>query len=408
MKRSIRAAIAAAQLFAWIGGFSWIGGASTVCAQSAPSDTASGASAQDPSTRPFVKGGIDDKPYLLRARGASLGGYFDSQYRHERANGALDEASFVLERLNLFTYAALSERIRLASEIEFEEGGEEVKIELAILDFEIHPVLTFRGGMLLSPLGRFNLAHDSPANDLVDRPLVSTEIIPTTLSEPGLGFLGAFFPTTRSRLTYEMYLVNGFDDGVIQDEGRTFIPAGKGNFEDNNGRPSFVGRWAASPVPSAELGFSLHTGPFNDYEVEGVQVDDRRDVTILALDAGIEHRAFRFAAELADASIDVPPQTGGLFAESQRGFYAELGATFLEGAIGSLPQSRFHAAARYDFVDFDTDTDGDDVRQLTIGVGFRPIPDSVFKLDWQRGWSTDAFENEENEAAFLFGLASYF
>lgn len=388
---------------------SWVCAAATTLLLLA--EGAAPASAQtdeDPAPPPFVKGGIDDKPFLVSARGASLGGYFDAQYRYQRANGVLDEATFLLERLNLFAYAALAERVRFASEIEFEEGGEEVKIELAILDFEIHPIATLRGGMLLSPLGRFNLAHDSPANDLVDRPLVSTEIIPTTLSEPGIGLLGQYFPTDRSRLTYEMYVVNGFDEGVIEDEGRTFIPAGKGNFEDNNARPAFVGRWTVSPLPAAELGFSMHTGPYNEYESEGVAVDERRDVTILALDALVEHGPLRFAGEAADASIDVPATTGGLFADRQRGFYAELGGRFLEGAIGNLPQSSFHAATRWDSVDFDADVDGDHVEQLTIGVGFRPIPDSIFKLDWQRTWSTDAFDNQEDEAAVLFGLASYF
>jgi hypothetical protein len=47
--------------------------------------------------------------------------------------------------------------------------GEEITLETAILDFEIHELLTLRAGVILSPLGRFNLAHDSPANDLVER-----------------------------------------------------------------------------------------------------------------------------------------------------------------------------------------------------------------------------------------------
>ena len=93
----------------------------------------------------------------------------------------------------------------MASEIEIEEGGEEIKLEIAALDFEIHPALTFRGGVILSPLGRFNLAHDSPANDLTDRPLVSTEITGTALSEAGMGFYGALYPSANARIAYERY-----------------------------------------------------------------------------------------------------------------------------------------------------------------------------------------------------------
>ena len=76
-----------------------------------------------------------DKPFITTVRGASIGGYVDAQYRYERTEGVLEEATFVLERFNLFAYAAISERIRVAAELEFEDGGDEVKIELAIVDW---------------------------------------------------------------------------------------------------------------------------------------------------------------------------------------------------------------------------------------------------------------------------------
>ena len=149
----------------------------------AATGAAAAAEEESPIGRPLVRGGIYDKPFLAHlGESAALGGYLDAHFRYLRTDGATDEMTFKLQRINLFTYASLSDRIRVASEIEFEDGGQEVKVELAIVDFEIHPALTFRGGIILSPLGRFNLAHDSPANDLTDRPLVSTEIIPTTLS----------------------------------------------------------------------------------------------------------------------------------------------------------------------------------------------------------------------------------
>ena len=75
--------------------------------------------------------------------------------------------------------------MRMAAELEFEEAGEEIKLEYAAIDVRIHPALTIRGGMLLSPLGRFNLSHDSPLNEFTDRPLVSTELLGVALSEPG-------------------------------------------------------------------------------------------------------------------------------------------------------------------------------------------------------------------------------
>lgn len=368
--------------------------------------TAAAAFAQS-DDRPFVSGGIYDKPFLVQVgQGARFGGYADAQYRYVRVDGVVEEQTFLLERINLFTFASLSERVRLAAEIEFEEGGDEVKIELAIVDFEMHEMLTFRGGMILSPLGKFNLAHDSPANYLVDRPLVSTRIIPTTLSEPGMGFLGAFYLTESSRVTYEAYLVNGFNDGLLSES--TFIPDGKRNFEDNNNHPSFVGRLAVSPVPGGEIAVSGHTGPYNEWKADGVEIDDRRDVTILAVDAEYRWRSLMLLGEYADAGVDIPLGFIGQFAENQQGYYVEGRVDFLRGLFREIPNSFFAGAVRYDYVDFDSDIAGDDHKQFTVGLGFRPVPETVFKLDYQHNWITDRFENEVRAAGVLFGIATYF
>lgn len=362
----------------------------------------------DTDDRPFVKGGVDDKPFITKVNRASFGGYTEAHFRYERTEGITEELMFENKRFNLFTHAAVSERVQVAAEIEFEEGGEEIKIELAMIDFEIHPALTLRGGILLSPLGRFNLAHDSPTNDLTDRPLVSTQLIPTALSEAGMGFYGAFFPSADTRLTYEAYLVNGFHDGVILDDADgTRIAGGKGNFEDNNNRPAFVGRLGLSPRPATEIGLSIHTGPYNTWMAEDLRVDERRSLTIWALDWEYSWKALEFLGEYAAASVDVP-QVSGLFAESQQGFYAQFNAHFGRGLFADLPQSHFTGIARLGAVDFDTDTEGDSQTRLTLGLNFRPLEDTVFKLDYQRDWAYDAFNNKEQAAAILFSLATYF
>ena len=359
--------------------------------------------------RPMVTGGIGDKPFMRNQAGQTrIGGYSEVHFRYGRADGITEEITFEAKRFNLFTYTPVSDRLRVASELEFEEGGEEIKLEIAILDFELHPALTFRGGILLSPLGRFNLAHDSPANDLTDRPLVSTEIIPTTLSEAGMGFYGAFYLTAASRITYELYGVNGFADGVIGGSGDgTRISEGRGNFEDNNNRPSWVGRLAVSPQSAYEIGASFHTGPYNVWEADGLAIDAKRGVTIWALDWDASWRGLELVGEYASAAVDVPAETG-ILQENQAGLYVQANAHFGRGLVAALPQSVFTGIFRYGDVDFDTDADGDSQRRLTFGLNFRPNEDSVFKLDYQRDKSLDPLNNEVKGAALLFSAATYF
>jgi hypothetical protein len=360
--------------------------------------------------RPFVARGITDKPFMDGDLGrTSIGGYTEALWRWERADGVTEELTFEMKRFNLFAYAPVSDRVRVTAELEFEEGGEEIKVEAALLDFEIHPAVTLRGGILLAPLGRFNLAHDSPANDLTDRPLVSTQIIPTTLSEAGMGVYGALFPTDEMRVTYELYGVNGFNDGVLEgDPDGTRIAAGKGNFEDNNNRPALVGRLSVSPAPSWELGASTHTGAYNTWMAEDLVIDEKRSVTILALDGEWRWRQFEVLGEYASASVDVPPETGGLSSEDQQGYYIQLNAHGGQTWLAALPGSQFTGAIRYGLVDFDTNGDGDTHRRLTIGGNFRPQQDTVFKIDYQRNWTRDAFQNQGKGAALIFSMATYF
>ncbi|HDY88109.1 MAG TPA: hypothetical protein ENH82_08365 [bacterium] len=362
--------------------------------------------------RPFVEGGAYDKPYLykLASGRAAVGGYAETHFRYERENGVTEEITFLPKRFNLFMHAVISERFRMASELEFEEGTEEIKLELAILDFEIHPALTFRGGMILSPLGKFNLAHDSPANLLTDRPLASTQIIPTTLSEPGMGIFGAFYQTAKSRMTYELYAVNGFNSNIIEEskEG-TRVAEGRGNIEDNNNIPSFTGRITYSPIPEGEVGFSWHTGQYNKSKMEGLVVSEKRNLTIVAFDGELRYGRFEFLGEYAHASIDLPENLlGTIFARKQQGFYLQSSFNFMKGFFKLLPESYFVGIARLGWVDFDSELEGDTHKRLTLGLNFRPTADSAFKLDYQYNWVRDRFNVQTPSAAILFSVATYF
>ena len=360
--------------------------------------------------RPFVAGGQFDKPYLTRLLGrTAIGGYAEAHARYERTDGATEEAGFEAKRFNLFASSTVSDFVRFGVELEIEEGGEEVKLEFATIDVAIHPALTLRAGMILSPLGSFNLSHDSPRNEFTDRPVVATDLLGAALSEPGVGLLGLLSLPGGARLTYELYAVNGFDDGLIVDSSEgTRIPLGKGNFEDQNSSPAFVGRIALSPNIDWELGLSTHYGAWNVFEEDGLRVADREDLNIWVLDLGGPIRGFRLKGEIAAVSIDLPSGLDGTYQSSQRGMYLELLRDFGRGWMRTMPDSYFSAGARVDAVDFDSDADGDSVRQLTVGVNLRPTQDTVLKLDYLRGRSFDAFENPEDHAGIQFSVATYF
>jgi hypothetical protein len=366
--------------------------------------------ARDTTERPFVRGGVYDKPFLTRLGGrTAIGGYAEAHARFERVDGQRDESGFEAKRFNLFTNTRVSDFVRIGAELEFEDGGQEIKLEYAAIDLRIHPSLTFRGGMLLSPLGKFNLSHDSPLNEFTDRPLVSTELLGVALSEPGFGAFGQFGFARTGRFTYEVYATNGFHDGLITDsEEGTRIALGRGNLEDNNGSPAVVGRLAVSPVQSMEFGVSAHRGAYNVSTSEGTKVDESRALAILAFDGEARLLGVDLAGEAALASIDIPPGLDGVYASRQRGAYVEAVRPFGRGLIRTMPSSSFAAKGRVDYVDFDSQRRGQTTAQVSLGFNFRPTQDSALKVDYVRGRSRDEFNNLSDHAFVLFSLATYF
>lgn len=375
------------------------GGAACLVGQEAGGDTV---------PRPFVRGGVYDKPYLTRLAGrTAIGGYAEAHAVLDRVDGVTEEAGFVAKRFNLFSATQVSDFVRFGAELEFEDGAQEIALEYAAIDLRIHQAVALRAGMILSPLGRFNLAHDSPLNEFTERPLVGTEMLGVALSEPGLGAFGLFAVGENGRVTYEVYGVNGFHEGLLA-EGGTRLPAGQANFEDNNASPAVVGRLAWSPRPTAEFGLSVHHGAYNAFNAEGLEVDGRRELTIWVVDWEGTAAGLRFSGEAARAVLEVAPGLRGVYAAEQRGLYVDVLRDFGRGWVRTMPGSYFSVGLRLDVVDFDADLAGDMIRQVTLGVNFRPTDDTVLKLGFSRGVARDRFNNAEDRAGLRFSVATYF
>ncbi|HEX2721942.1 MAG TPA: hypothetical protein VHM24_03430, partial [Gemmatimonadaceae bacterium] len=120
--------------------------------------------------------GIYGKPFVRRfGSGTAIGGYVDLEFS---TNFTTKARSFDQHRLVPFIYSEITDRLHFGTEIEFEhgvkienadgeaEGAGEINVEFATMDYRFFEGLNLRGGVILSPLGRFNLVHDSPLNEL--------------------------------------------------------------------------------------------------------------------------------------------------------------------------------------------------------------------------------------------------
>ena len=368
------------------------------------------------------KGGLFDKPFLRRTSPqVYVGGYFDVEYRDPRN----EKHDFRFHRFIPFFYADIHERVKFASEVEIEDGSE-VEIEFAFLDLLITAAANFRAGVILDPLGKFNLIHDSPINDFTDRPLLNQFVIPTTLREVGAGLHGTL---TRDdsvwEVTYEAYVTSGFkglaDDGTAEFSSASGIRNGRASkdvlgtkaFGDNNDSFAGVGRLTVSPALGSEFGVSAYHGTYDE--------SSDNDLTLAAIDALYTVPQFEvgdfpigpveFQGEAAYAFLErnqlartsgVPSDIWGYYAQMNYHFMPAFFTDHL-GAI-FIPGSTLTFATRYGGVDLD----GARRRRLTLGLNFRPVESTVIKFDYQFNRGTAAAPASADDDAFLASVTSYF
>ena len=294
------------------------------------------------------------------------------------------------------------------------------------MDYRFTDWLNLRGGIILIPLGRFNLIHDSPLNDLPLRPMVSRLILPSTFAESGIGIFGTFYPTQLSKVDYEFYVTQGFDGddtrnvdtvgagGVVtRASARNFTSGNglrsiRGSFQrDNNQNKAIVSRVSVSPILGIEVAGSIHHGKWDDAA--------KHDLTIIAVDGLLQRGPFEILGEAAWASIEggdpneaggaPPPRMDGYYVQGNYHFLPE----FLKKAAPSFftDASTFTAIVRWGQADTNTasSTNSNDISRLTFGVNFRPVEDAVIKF----AYTLNHHEDDPGQRnGWQFSMTSYF
>jgi hypothetical protein len=336
----------------------------------------------------------------------TLGGYGEVHYNQPvggatRSLGTLDVHRVVL----LFGYK-FNARTQFVTEVEFEHVSE-VYIEQAFLQYKISNGISFRGGLLLIPMGIINEYHEPTTFQGVERPLVDKVIAPTTWREIGLGFNGNIFP---AYLKYQVYLVNGFAgyDGEANLNGKNGLRGGRQKgAESFISAPNLTGKVEFYGIRGLNVGLSGYFGNTQSNMYKGIEVNDtegktRADssvvgVSMVGVDArysmkGFELRGQYYLVGLSNtgpynqftASEEGPNDLGSRMS----GYYLEAGYNVfrLLRGVGTelVPFVRFeqydtHAAVE----DGITWNEGYNNTIITTGLSWRMAPGAVLKADMQ-------------------------
>ena len=366
---------------------------------------------------------VYNRPFLqLGKLPVAIGGYVEANYQYLTENGISEGHQFQFRRLTLFLSSTISKRIKFLTEIEFEDGTKEINIEFASIDFEMAPLLNLRGGIVMNPIGAFNQNHDGPKWEFIDRPISATQMLPATWSNVGFGLYGKKISGNWG-VAYEAYLTNGFDDKIVNnEENKTFLPASKENrdrFEESfNGIPLVTGKVALRNNQIGEIGISYMGGVYNKFEEDGLTLDKKRRVDVIALDFNSTLPKIKtyINGEVAWVKSDIPETYTEQYGSRQFGGFVDIVQPIIRKPIFGFEKSVINLSLRLEYVDWNRDSFkstggkiGDQVFSIVPALSWRPTAQTVIRLNYRYNWQEDILGNPPSKlAAIQFGISSYF
>jgi hypothetical protein len=330
------------------------------------------------------------------ARGLSIGGYGELNYVNPIADSSSPATA---DALRLVTYLGykFSEDITFNSEIELEhafvEGDDdapgEVALEFASLDFAWKPELSFRAGLLLTPMGFINEVHEPPYFYGVFRPLTERMILPATWREMGAGAFGKL----GEQVEYRAYVMTGFDAAGFGSSGiRGGRQHGGESIAENF---AFVGRVDATPdlLPGLDFGGSFYVGKAD-------QNQGLPETKLWIAEGHAQYRRGAFHSRALFAYTDVS-NAGSLssalgmaadasVAQSMLGGYVEVAYDAWPLIFGESNERALEPFVRLEYLDTQHAVAAGFVEDrnlafsvLSTGVSFFPHPNVVLKAEYR-------------------------
>jgi hypothetical protein len=336
-------------------------------------------------TQQYGLGAAASKVYRSEP-GISIGGYGEFLYQKPDAHGEIATADSL--RAVLYTGYKFSDRAVFNSELEVEhanlERGGNVELEFAYLDYLIKPEFNVRGGLVLLPVGLTNEQHEPTAFLGARRPVVEHHIIPSTWSDLGGGVFGDI-----GRISYRAYVVTGLDAAGFGPE-ETIREGRQAGGEAAAEDWAAVGRVDYHPFEGTFLGGSLYSGDSGQGAGFGGRVT-LGEVHAQSNFRGVLLRALAARGSLGDAAAI--NTANGLAGEESVG--KRFGGWYVEGgydiaSVVPMRNTSLTPFARYERLDTQRRVPSGFLRNpandqtiFTIGAQFKPVPQTVIKIDWQ-------------------------
>jgi hypothetical protein len=164
------------------------------------------------------------------------------------------------------------------------------------------------------------------------------------------------------------------------------------------------------------VGLSYYGAIYNSFQAEGETTDEKRRLSIMALDFSTQLQTVSVRGELAVARVNVPDDLADLFGEKQWGAHVDVVVPVWRPRFLGLQTAVLSAALRLERIDFNVGTFSstgarihDEVTAIVPGLSFRPTPGTVLKANYRRHWTRDLLGNPVARlGGYQVGFATYF
>ena len=280
---------------------------------------------------------------LTSDRKLNVGGYAQIDFNQPFGNGSYQSGKLDVHRLVLLFGYRFTDKLSFVTEIEIEHVSE-VYVEQAFINYAFNTYVSFRGGLVLIPMGIINEYHEPSTFNGVERPLIDKYIAPTTWREIGAGVTGNI---PEISLRYQAYVVNGFKSYA---DGDSFLN-GKNGLRSGRQKaaksfivfPNFAGKIEYYGVLGLSLGLSGYFGKTQSTMYNGLERDDNPSiaaadssvvgVSMVGFDVRYYKKGFSLRAQLYYSSLSNSGQynyftanegTPNNLGSSMYGYYIEV------------------------------------------------------------------------------------
>jgi hypothetical protein len=167
-----------------------------------------------------------------------------------------------------------------------------------------------------------------------------------------------------------------------------------------------------------EIGLSYMGGAYNKFKDDGITIDKKRRLDVIALDFNttVKKTNTFITGEWAWIFVDVPETFTQQFGSKQKGGFADIVQPITKKRMLGWDDAVLNLACRFEYVDWNVgafkqtnENIADHLWSIMPAVSFRPTQQTVFRLNYRFQKQTDILGNPAaTTAGFSFGISTYF